>query len=490
MATLDELRNERLKKIKLLQDNGLNSYPREAKQDFTLEEVISNFSKLSKRKKSFAVVGRVVGSREHGGSIFFDINDGTGKLQAFIKKNEIGDDTFNLFESTVDAGDIVELLGTLFVTKKKEKTMMVSHWRMIVKSIRPLPDKWHGLQDTEERFRRRYLDIIMDNDVKDRFLIKTKIFRETRAYLDKEGFIEVETPMLQSIPGGATAKPFKTHLDALDIDLYLRIAPELYLKELLVAGYPKVYELGRSFRNEGIDVTHNPEFTSLEVYRAYSTPEKERKFIEKLIKNITYKILKKKKIKYNGEIIDFTKPFTTSTFFSLLKKYALISEEMIHDKEGLSLKAQQLGITVLEYEGVEKILDNIYKKICRPKLIEPIFIIDYPTAFSPLAKRKDDNPDFIDRFQLVIGGLELVNGFLELNNPQEQNERFVEQEEKRKKGDEEAQTKNDSFVEALEYGMPPATGWAIGMERLVMLFTDTKNIRESIIFPTLKPKNS
>ncbi|MAZ40565.1 lysine--tRNA ligase [bacterium] len=489
MASLSELRDERIKKLKILEEKGINPYPRDARQDFTLFEAVKDFSKLSKRKKAVSLVGRVIGLREHGGSIFLDLDDGTGRLQGFLKKNEIGEEAFNLFKDTVDMGDFIEITGSLFVTKKKEKSILAKEWRMLSKSLLPLPDKWHGLQDVEERFRKRYLDIVMNDEVKNRFLIKTKIFQETRAFLDKEEFVEVETPMLQTVPGGATAKPFKTKLNALNMELYLRVAPELHLKELLVAGYPKVYELGRSFRNEGIDVTHNPEFTSLEVYTAYSTPEVERKRIEKLMKSVVQKTLKKKKFEHDGNTIDFGESFEVITFRALIKKYALIGEDVMNNREELALKAQQFGISVAPHDGIENILDDIYKKACRPKLLNPTFIIDYPAPFSPLAKRKEDNPELIDRFQLVAGGLELVNGYLEINDPQEQHARFLEQEEKRKKGDEEAQTKNDSFVEALEHGMPPATGWAIGMERFVMLLTNTKNIREVIIFPTLKPKS-
>jgi len=489
MASLQELRSERLKKLKVLKEKGINPYPKEAQQDFILKEVLADFSKLSKRKKAIYLVGRIVAVREHGGSIFFDINDGTGRLQAFLKKNEIGEEAFSNFKEVADIGDFVEVSGNLFITKKKEKSILTKKWRMITKSLLPLPDKWHGLQDVEERFRKRYVDIIMNPEIKERFIVKTKIYEETRNFLNKNEFIEVETPMLQNVAGGATARPFKTHHNALDMDLYLRIAPELYLKELIVAGYQKVYELGRNFRNEGIDTTHNPEFTSLEVYTAYSTPEVEKKRIEKFLKTVVQKIIKKKKFEYGGEEIDFGKPFESITFFSLIKKYTLLNEESIINKEEVKLKAKQLGIDVHHGDGIEKILDNIYKKVCRPKLIQPIFITDYPVEFAPLAKRKESDPNLIDRFQLVVGGLELINGFLELNDPVEQNDRFKEQEEKRKGGDEEAQVKNESFVEALEHGMPPTTGWGLGMERLVMLLTNTKNIREVIIFPTLKPKN-
>lgn len=488
MATIDEIRKDRFRKLQTLVDLGINPYPISVKKDFTLSEIKKKFKKLSTRKKPFFTVGRIIAYREHGGSAFFDLYDGTEKFQCYIKKDEIGKKSYLLFTEIIDVGDFVEVAGVPFLTKKKEKTIKISHWKMLAKSLRPLPDKWHGLTDIEERFRKRYLDVLMSPEVCERFKIRTEIIKEIRNFLDKEDFMEVETPILQSLAGGATALPFKTFHKALGVSLYLRVAPELYLKELLIAGYPKVYELGRSFRNEGIDVTHNPEFTTVEVYEAYTTPDKARLFIEKLFKVLIQKTLKKKKVSFSGETIDFSKKFKLISFAELIKKYALISEKDMGEKEIVSLKAKQLGVSVEPYEETEKILDNIFKKFCRPKIIQPAFVINHPTETSPLAKRKDDNPKLLDRFQLIAGGLELVNGFAELNNPIEQKERFLEQEENKEKGDKEAQPKDETYIEALEYGMPPATGWAIGIDRLVMLLTDTKNIREVIIFPTLRPK--
>lgn len=490
MARIDEIRNERIKKLELLREKGHNPYPISARQDYTLADTKKNFTKLSKRKKSFFLVGRIIGMREHGGSLFLDLSDGTDKLQAYIKKNKIGSDLFTLFVDTVDIGDFLELGGTLFITKKKEKTLDVSSWRMLSKSIRPLPEKWQGLQDTEERFRKRYLDILSSDEIRERFLVRTQIIKIMRKILNDSSYLEVETPILQPIPGGATAEPFKTHHNALGIDLYLRIAPELYLKELLIAGIPRVYEIGRSFRNEGIDVTHNPEFTSVEAYASYSTPEKERKFIADLLGKIVKKVKNSGRLSYDGKQIDFSKPFKVVSYSKLLKQYALLKESELEDRETIALKARQFGINVLEYEGVEKILDNIFKKMCKPKLIQPTYIINYPIEFSPLSKKMEDSSHLVDRFQLVVGGLELVNGWAELNDPLEQKERFLNQEKKRKAGDKEAQIKDDAYVEALEYGMPPATGWGVGIERLTMLLTDTKNIREVILFPTLRPRQN
>lgn len=489
MASLDDIRNVRIEKISALNKAGRSSYPIESKQDYTITEVIKGFDKLSRGNKALWLAGRVLALRPQGAITFLNFNDGTGTFQALLKKGEaISDADFDLFQATVDAGDFVNLKGTLFVTKRGEKTLQVKEWNMLSKSLRPLPEKWHGLQDVEERFRRRYLDILMNDEVRDRFIARSKIVTEVRNMLDKAGYLEVETPVLQSLAGGASAEPFKTHHNALDIDMSLRVATELHLKELLVAGYPKVYELGRLFRNEGIDVTHNPEFTTVEFYESYSDAKKQRAFVEKMVKSVVKKVKGSMEVKFGEETIDFDKKFTVITFHDLIKRFALISNPESISIEDVSLKAAQLGVKVSEGEPIHKILDNIYKKTCRPKLVQPTFIVDYPTAFSPLAKNKEDNPEFIDRFQLVVGGYELVNAFSELNDPVEQKKRFMEQEKNKEMGDHEAQPNDEEYVEAMEYGMPPAGGVGLSIDRLTMLLTNSKNIREVILFPTLRPR--
>ena len=489
MSSLEEIRGERLKKLELLREKGVNPYPVSVSRDFPIAEALNDFSKLSKRRKAIHLAGRIMAIRGHGGSVFFDFSDGTGKIQGYIKKDEVGDESHNLFLETVDIGDFIEFAGSLFVTKKKEKTLKISKWKMLAKSLRPLPDKWHGLQDIEERFRKRYLDLLMSGEVKERFIARSKIISGIRGFLDENGYLEVETPILQPLAGGASAAPFITHHNALDIDLYLRIAKELYLKKLLIGGFEKIYEIGRDFRNEGIDATHNPEFTMLEFYEAYSDAERQRDFVEKLIKNIAKKILKKSKIECEGNKIDLSKKFAVVSYSNLLKKHALIA-----DFDGLSqkdavLKAQQLGIKVENSDSKEKIIDNIFKKIIRPKLVQPTFVVDYPVNYLPLAKKKEGEATFVDAFQLYIGGFELVKAFSELNDPIDQRERFEYQEEERKAGDTEAQPSDEEFIESLEYGMPPAGGVGIGIDRLVMLLTNTHNIKEAILFPTLKPKS-
>jgi len=488
MASIDELKEERIKKLNALIQKGVDPYPITTKREFSLAEILENFSKLSKRKKSIVLAGRVMSLRKQGALIFLNFNDGTETLQAMLKKSEMKDDLFKDFNDLVDMGDFVEFSGSLFTTKTKQKTLEVKDWKMLAKSLRPLPDKWHGLQDVEERFRKRYLDTLMSSEVKERFILRSKLISEIRKILDKKDFIEVETPVLQHHAGGATALPFTTHHNALDIDLYLRIAPELYLKELLVGGFSKVYEIGRNFRNEGIDVTHNPEFTMLEFYESYSDANKQMESVEKMIKSLVKTLFGKGSIVYDENKLDLSKKFKIVSYFDLLKSYALITNPETIDKSEISLKARQLGVDVHKADSVEKIMDNIYKKVCRPKLIQPTFITDYPVNYLPLAKKKEGSDNIVDAFQLVIGGLEIAKGFSELNDPIDQSERFKRQEKDKEEGDEEAQTSDEEFLEALEHGMPPTGGVGVGIERLIMLFADVKNIREVILFPTLKPR--
>lgn len=489
MASLDDIRQNRIEKLKALEENGLSAYPVASNQDYSLADAAKNYTKLAKPDKLVSLAGRVLSLRPQGAIVFFNFDDGTGKFQGLLKKGEhIADPEFDSWNQIVDMGDFVEVLGHLFTTQRGEKTIHVHTWRMLSKSLRPLPEKWHGLQDVEERFRKRYLDLIASPEVKERFITRSAIITEIRKILDKEGFLEVETPMLQPMAGGATAVPFKTHHNALDIDLYLRIAPELYLKKLLIGGLPKVYEIGRNFRNEGIDVTHNPEFTMLEYYEAYSDAEKQMKFVEKFVKAVVKKVTGNQNTIFDGTAIDFSKKFAIISYYDLLSRYALIQKPESISLEDLRLKASQLGVKVDPADDVEKIIDNIYKKTCRPKLIQPTFITEYPANYLPLAKKIPGKEHLVDAFQLVIGGLEIVKAFSELNDPIDQKERFSVQDTRKKAGDKEAQSSDEEFLEAMEHGMPPAGGVGIGIDRLAMLITNTKNIREVILFPTLRPR--
>ena len=487
MASLDEIRQARLAKLKILHDKGINPYPVSSRVDVTLEDAAIKFNKLLKKKELF-LAGRVMALRGQGGLVFADIFDGTGKFQVLLKKDELKEDMFALWSDTVDIGDIVEVSGTLFLTKRSEKTLQAKNWRMLAKSLRSLPEKWHGLTDTEERFRRRYLDTLMSEEVRKRFELRSRMIREIRNFYDAHGYMEVETPRLQSVAGGATAEPFVTHYNALDTDFYLTIAQELYLKQLIVGGFPRVYEIGRKFRNEGIDVTHNPEFTMLESNEAFADAKSQRAFIEELVRHVVTQLFGTAQISFGGNAIDFEKPFTMVTFYDLLRRYALIPKPEKATMEELTLKAKQLGISVEHIPTREKMLDALYKKSARAKLIQPTFIVDYPVDMNPFAKRKEDDPTLIDRFQLIAGGLEFVNAFSELNNPVDQALRYAEQDKKKRAGEGDISPSDRAYVEAMEYGMPPQGGIGIGIDRLAMLLTDMHNIREVIFFPTLRPK--
>ena len=419
--------------------------------------------------------------------MFLDVSDGGGQIQIYLKKDVLGEEYERALE-TIDIGDFVEAEGKLFKTKKEEETLEVNRWAMLAKSLRPLPGKWHGLQDVEERFRKRYLDLVMNEGVRERFETRAAIIKAIRDFHETHGFVEVETPMLHPIPGGALAKPFITHHNALDIDLYLRVAPELYLKRLLVGGLERVFEIGKCFRNEGIGVSHNPEFTMLECYAAYWNEDDMMTFVEDLFVELAKEFGKKQEIVADGKKILFKKPFNRISFKDLLARYALISDYDGETRDSMATRAKQFGIEVGGHESKAKIADEIYKKICRPYVIQPTFVVNHPLELSPLAKKRKENPEEVRRFQLIAGGMELTNGFAELNDPIDQKARFEEQEKERERGEEEAHRIDEDYVEALECGMPPAAGLGIGIDRVVMLFTDTRNIREVMLFPTLRPK--
>ncbi len=490
MTPGEEIRLHRIKKLETLRKSGIDPYPEKISFPITeIGDVKKKFKTYVHAKKIVGIAGRIMAKREHGGSIFLDIFDGStnDKLQIFIGEDKIGADAFSLFTATADVGDIIAVRGKPFTTKRGEETLEAAAWHMLAKTLRPLPEKWHGLSDIEERFRKRYLDLTMNEAVRNRFLKRSEIIREIRNFFDKSLFIEVETPMLHPIAGGALAKPFVTHHNALDIDLYLRIAPELYLKKLLVGGFRKVYEIGKSFRNEGIDPRHNPEFTIIEWYAAYWDEEDMMQYTEKCFKHLIKKTIGKTEFEYQGQTISCAKPFLRLTFKELLKRHAHILDFDKESRESLVLKARQFGIEPEAHESKGKIADEIYKKVCRPKITQPTFLTNHPLDISPLAK-KHTNSDEVRRFQLVIGGLELVNAFSELNDPIDQLERFKEQDNMKKAGEMESHPVDEDYLEALEYGLPPAAGAAIGIDRLAMLLTNTDSIKEVILFPTMRPK--
>lgn len=488
MSTEKEIRKNRIKKEKAIKGAGFLAYPIKTKRSHTIKEALKNFTGLSGKKKEIVLVGRIRLLRIHGGATFLQFEDGTGKIQAFFKKDRLGEKGYKFFLDNFDIGDFVEVRGTLFKTKKGERTIKASDFKMLAKSLLPLPEKWHGLKEMEERYRKRYLDLIFNLKVKRKFEIRSKIIKEIRKFLDEEGFLEVETPILQPIYGGARAKPFKTHLNALDIDLYLRISLELYLKRLLVGGFEKVYEIGKCFRNEGIDRSHNPDFTMFEFYWAYADYKDMMRLTERMFEYIVKRLFKRLKIKYEGREIDFKAPWPRVEFSHLIKKETRINLEEVN-KEKLAKKARELGVKLEKGLPKSEIADEIFKKVCRPKIWQPTLVIHHPLGFQPLAKALEKEPHKLANFQLVVAGWEIINAFSELNDPIEQRGRFKEQENLYKAGFKEAQRMDEDFLEALEYGMPPAAGFGMGIDRLVALLTNSHSLRETILFPTMKPKS-
>lgn len=480
---LKDLIKARQKKLNNFVKTSVNPYPSRSARNFAIKEVLEKFNELSAKKNKIILAGRLISKREHGGSTFGNIKDDSGALQLYFKQDVLGEKKYKFFLDNFDIGDFIEVKGALFTTKKGEKTLEVSEYKILAKALRPLPEKWHGLQDVEERFRKRYLDLLMNEEVKGKFVLRSKIIKSLREFLEKQGFMEVETPILQLLYGGATAKPFKTHLNALDMDLYLRIAPELYLKRLLVGGFEKIYEIGRCFRNEGMDATHNPDFTMLEFYWAYADYNDLMALTEKMLPALLKEIFGKTTIEYEGKTLNFAPPYQKITMADLVKKYVALDIDKTTDVE-LMKAVKKLDIKLPKNTPRCKLIDELYKKSCRPNLIQPTFVINHPLEMTPLAKSTEDDKTKAARFQLIAGGMELVNAFSELNDPQEQEARMKEQE--RHKENNETMPYDKDFIEALEYGMPPAAGFGLGIDRLVVLLTNSHAVREVILFPTMR----
>jgi len=479
---LSDLIKERIKKIKKLRKLGVDPYPEKTHRQFSIIQALDNFSIWSRNKKKIILAGRIWGIRGHGGAVFADIKDQTEKIQLLFKEDKIGKDKMKFFQDFFDLGDFLEAQGILFKTKKGEKTLEVKDFKLLSKSLRALPKAWYGLEDAEERFRRRYLDLLENEEVKKKFILRSQIISSIREFLNKKEYQEVETPILQPLYGGAFANPFITHLETLKMKVYLRIAPELYLKRLIVGGFENIYEIGKCFRNEGMDREHNPEFTMLELYSAYKTREDLMKLIEELFKFLAKKF---KKDIPNAKVF-FKKTWKKIGFEEFLEKEIELN---FHDNKNKWLnKAKSLGVLVDKIDSKEKIADTIFKKL-RGKIIEPTFIIDHPLEISPLAKKKIDDPEKTARFQFIVFGSEIVNGFSELNDPIDQKERFKKQAEMKKKGDIEAHPQDIDYIEAIEYGMPPTAGLGIGIDRLVTVLTDSSSLKEVILFPFMKPKS-
>ncbi|UCD84671.1 MAG: lysine--tRNA ligase [Deltaproteobacteria bacterium] len=493
MEPIEELRQQQLKKLEELRRQGIDPFPNDFRVNTTTAEIHRRFQdlpaeELEKVKDCFNLAGRIVSIRSFGKAAFFHLQDRKGKIQVYVKKEFVGEEALELF-SCLDIGDLVGISGIIFRTKTGELTVRANEIKLLAKSLRPLPEKWHGLRDVETRYRQRYLDLIANPSVREIFYKRTKIIQLLRQFLDKRDFLEVETPMMHSIPGGAAARPFKTHHQALGIDLYLRIAPELYLKRLLIGGLERVYEINRNFRNEGLSTIHNPEFTLLEFYQAYATYHDLMNLTEEMLTSIAQEVLGEMKFSYQGQEIDLTPPWPRLTLLQAIENYGKAKAEDLLNKENAARFARKIGLELSGKESLAEIQVGIFDMIVEPRLIQPTFVTHYPREVSPLARVDEKNPELTERFELYIGGLEIANAFCELNDPLEQRERFNQQQERRREFEaDEGLEIDEDFLCALEYAMPPAAGEGIGIDRLVMIFTDSASIREVIIFPQLRPK--
>ena len=480
-AKLDEIREKRV------------AFPSDFRRNVMAGELHAEYGEkeneaLEAEPVRVKIAGRLMAKRVMGKASFAQLLDQSGRMQVFIQRDSVGEDIYKEFK-TWDVGDIFAAEGVMFRTKTGELSVKADAIRLLTKSLRPLPDKFHGLEDQETRYRQRYLDLIMNEASRDTFRIRTRIVQHIRRYLDNKGFLEVETPMMHAIPGGATARPFATHHNALDLQMFLRIAPELYLKRLVVGGFEKVYEVNRNFRNEGVSTRHNPEFTMLEFYEAYADYHDLMDHTEELLRGMALEILADTKVTYQGDIYDFGKPFARLTVKqSILFYNEDISEAELDDYDQACAIAKRLGIPLKDGYGLGKVQIEIFEKTVEHRLKEPTFITAYPTEVSPLARRNDDNPFVTDRFEFFVGGREIANGFTELNDAEDQAERFRKQVEEKDAGDDEAMHFDADYVRALEHGMPPTAGEGIGIDRLVMLFTDAPSIRDVLLFPYMRPE--
>ena len=448
-------------------------------------DINENFEELAANETVVRVAGRIMAIRGHGKTCFMDMQDKDGRIQLYVRKDAIGEENYKLIK-LLDIGDIIGVTGTVFRTHMGELSVKAAAIEILSKSLRPLPEKWHGLKDVDIRYRQRYVDLIVNPEVRRTFVLRSKIIKTMRDILDENGYLEVETPIMNTIPGGAAARPFITYHNALDMQLYLRIATELHLKRLVVGGFDRVYELGRVFRNEGIDIKHNPEFTSVEIYQAYGDYNDMMDLTEKIVSEIAQKVLGTMKITYEGQEIDLTPPWPRMSMIEAVYKYTGQNFEGVNDVETARKMADAINVPYEPSFGVGKIINACFEEYVEAKLIQPTFITGHPKEISPLAKSNPDNPEITDRFEGFIYGREICNGFTELNDPIDQRERFLKQVEERNAGDEEANMMDENFLDALEHGLPPTGGLGIGVDRLVMLLTDSSSIRDVLLFPTMK----
>ncbi|MCD6533507.1 MAG: lysine--tRNA ligase [Deltaproteobacteria bacterium] len=490
----NSLRQQRITKLEQLKELGVNPFANNFTPSTTAAAVLKEYSEqepetLAESAPPATVAGRIVSLRHFGKAAFAHIQDRSGKIQAYIRKNLIGEENFKIFK-LVDIGDTIGICGTMFKTRTGELTIQATSIQMLTKSLRPLPEKWHGLKDIETRYRQRYVDLIVNQEVRETFVKRTRIIDIIRDFFKEKDFLEVETPMMQAVAGGATARPFTTHHNALNLDLNLRIAPELYLKRLVVGGFERVFEINRNFRNEGISIKHNPEFTMIEFYQAYATYLDLMSITEELFVLICRSLNNSDSLVYQGQEINFTPPWDHLTVIESIEKYAGIDASRLQTRETVLEVIDEIGLEIApqERECYGKCLMKLFDEKVEAQLIQPTFITDYPVAISPLSRRNDTNPEVTDRFELFIAGREMANAFSELNDPLDQRERFDQQLKEKAAGDQEAHQFDADYLRALEYGLPPTAGEGIGIDRLVMLFTDAASIRDVILFPLLKPE--
>lgn len=486
-----QLLRHRKEKAQFLLDAGIPLYPNDFRRTIELTDLLTTYSSqdeatLLEEQPHVAVCGRIMAHRSFGKATFFHIQDSTGRIQVYAQRDDLGE-AYAVFKK-FEIGDIVGVQGVLFRTKTGELTVKAESVRLLSKSMRPLPEKYHGLKDVETRYRQRYVDLLVNDRAREIFYKRTAIIQFIRGFLNERRFLEVETPMMQPIAGGATARPFKTYHNALDMDLYLRIAPELYLKRLLVGGFDRVYEINRNFRNEGIDTKHNPEFTMMEFYWAYAAFEDLMDLTEELFCSLAIAVNGSPHVTYQGEVINLQNGWVRLPFHASLETIGGVAPEIYQDYDKCRALALKLGETVQKDEKLGKLQAKLFDNLVEPKLIQPHFIYHYPTDISPLSRRNDQNPELTDRFELFICGQEMANAFSELNDPYDQKSRFEEQVREKAAGDDEAHAMDEDYIRALEYAMPPAAGEGIGIDRLVMLLTDSPSIREVILFPLLRPE--
>lgn len=482
---LNELMKARRQKMVQLREKGVEPFGSKFVSSHYSADVIEQYDTLG--DKEISLTGRLTGIRTHGKASFADLQDYKGKIQIYFRLDQLGEEKYSLID-LFDIGDFIAVRGTVFKTKKGEITVAVHDYCFLTKALRPLPEKWHGLKDVELRYRQRYVDLIVNEKVRQTFINRSKIIQTMRDVLNEWGFLEMETPIMQTIAGGALARPFITYHNALDIKLYLRIATELHLKRLLVGGLDKIYEIGRIFRNEGISPFHNPEFTSVEIYQSYADYEDMMYITENLIYQCAMRVFGKSEVTYQGETYDLTPPWQRETMINIVRKYAGVDFEKISDDAGALEAARDAGLELGGESSWGEILNLFFETYCEEQLRQPIFILEYPIDVSPLSKKMKSDPRLTYRFEGFIAGKEVANAFTELNDPIDQRERFERQLARREAGDEEAHMMDEDFVTALEYGMPPAGGLGIGIDRVVMILTDSPSIRDVILFPTLKPR--